>query len=59
MDIDPEKYDAIAAMIESDLSPVGIDAKKTHILILDLLMKIDARLTKIEQSMAENANQGN
>ena len=57
MEIDPEKYDAIAAMIESDSSPVGIDAKKTHILILDLLMKIDARLTIIEQSIAKNLNQ--
>jgi len=34
MDIDEKTYAEIAEMIHSDSSPVGIDAKKTHILIL-------------------------
>lgn len=48
MQIAPEQYEKIAKEIHSDSSPVGIDAKKTHILILDMLMRIDARLKKIE-----------
>ena len=50
MQIDQEKYDSIAKEIHSDTSPVGIDAKKTHILILQLLMDIDTRLKRIEQA---------
>ncbi len=49
MDINQEQYDKIAEQIHSDTSPVGIDAKKTHILILQLLMNIDARLKRIEE----------
>ena len=37
MEIDKETYDQIAELIHSDESPVGIDAKKTHILILHKL----------------------
>ncbi|MEM7163942.1 MAG: hypothetical protein AAF581_00675 [Planctomycetota bacterium] len=48
MDIPKEEYDRIAAMIESDQSPVGIDAKHTHVLILKLLMDIDERVRRIE-----------
>tara|TARA_R100000789_G_C2901130_1_gene120395 strand:+ start:218 stop:373 length:156 start_codon:yes stop_codon:yes gene_type:complete len=43
-----EQYEAIAKEIHSDTSPVGIDAKKTHILILQKLSKIEERLTRIE-----------
>ncbi len=48
MQIDQQKYDEIANEIHSDSSPVGIDAKKTHILILNMLMQIDERLQRIE-----------
>ncbi len=41
-------YDKIAKEIHSDTSPVGIDAKKTHILILQKLIKIEERLDRIE-----------
>jgi len=34
-----EQYEAIAREIHSDKNPVGIDAKKTHILILQKLIK--------------------
>ncbi|MEM7232733.1 MAG: hypothetical protein AAF517_11185 [Planctomycetota bacterium] len=48
MEIDPQIYDEIAKLIESDDSPVGIDAKKTHILILHKLTQIEARLDALE-----------
>lgn len=44
-----EQYDKIAQEIHSDTSPVGIDAKKTHILILQKLAKIEERLERIEK----------
>ncbi len=58
MEIDPKRYDEIAAEIHSDSSPVGIDAKKTHILILHLLQQLDERLERIEKQVDElKANQ--
>ena len=42
--------------IGSDSSPVGIDAKKTHVLILFKLQQIEARLASIESRMAEEAS---
>jgi hypothetical protein len=44
MDIDKETYDQIAELIHSDDSPVGIDAKKTHIIIIHKLCQIEERL---------------
>ncbi len=49
MDMPKQEYDRIAAMIHSDQSPVGIDAKHTHVLILKLLMDIDDRLRRVEE----------
>ena len=46
-----EQYDAIAKEIHSDSSPVGIDAKKTHILILQKLIRIEERLKSLEDKM--------
>ncbi len=55
MDIDEKTYQEIAEMIHSDDSPVGIDAKKTHILILHKLSQIEKRLDAIEkQQKSEN-----
>ena len=48
MQIEQETYDKIAKVIHSDSSPVGIDAKKTHILILQMLTQIDERLQRLE-----------
>ena len=48
MNIDPKAYAEIAALIHSDESPVGIDAKKTHILILHKLTEIEKRLEALE-----------
>lgn len=50
-DIDPEIYDEIARIIHSDASPVGIDAKKTHILILNKLQELSDRLEQIEKKI--------
>ena len=49
MDIPQDEYERIALEITSDSSPVGIDAKKTHVMILHKLMEIERRLAKLEQ----------
>ncbi len=44
-------HDAVAAIereIASDASPVGIDAKKTHVIILHKLQEIEASLRRLE-----------
>ena len=49
MDVPQDEYDRIAREITSDASPVGIDAKKTHVIILHKLMQIEKRLAALEQ----------
>ncbi len=44
----PDDEDRLTQLIASDDSPVGIDAKKTHVLILHKLEKIEARLARLE-----------
>lgn len=46
-----EQYREIEAMISSDESVVGIDAKKTHIIIIQKLNELEKRLDRIEQKM--------
>ena len=53
MNVPKDEYDRIADMIESDTSPVGIDAKKTHIIILHKLNELERRLDRIEARLAE------
>jgi len=60
MKISKKEYDEIAREISSDESVVGIDAKKTHILILSMLNKLgrqverlDERLSAIEKEIVE------
>lgn len=48
-DIPKADHDAIEKLIASDASPVGIDAKKTHIIIIHKLMEIERRLEKLER----------
>lgn len=50
-EIDKKTYEEIAKVIHSDESPVGIDAKKTHILILKKLQEISDRLEKLENKV--------
>jgi hypothetical protein len=49
--VDKAAFEAIAQEIHSDTSPVGIDAKKTHIIILDKLLQIEQRLLSIENKL--------
>ncbi len=51
MDVPQDEYDRIAREITSDASPVGIDAKKTHVIILHKLMQIEKRLATLEQQV--------
>jgi len=51
MDIQKNDYAKIEKMITCDESPVGIDAKKTHILILHKLAQIEQRLETIETQL--------
>lgn len=48
LDIPRETYEEIKAAIESDESPVGIDAQKAHVIILQKLIEIEERLDRIE-----------
>jgi hypothetical protein len=49
--VSQETFDAIAKEIHSDASPVGIDAKKTHIIILEKLLQLEQRLEQIEKKL--------
>jgi hypothetical protein len=50
-EIPTEIYAEIEALIQSDDSPVGIDAKKTHVLILHKLNQIEKRLQRLEAAV--------
>lgn len=51
MKIPKKKYKEIEELIGSDESVVGIDAKKTHIMIIHLLHQIEDRLEHLEQRL--------
>ena len=51
MHVPKEDYDRILKEIESAQSPVGIDAKHAHIIIIHKLLQIERRLTRIEQEL--------
>jgi hypothetical protein len=51
MNISENKYREIEELISSDESVVGIDAKKTHILILHMLQQIQDRLDSVESRL--------
>ena len=55
-DMDPEvgtsDYGEIEELIASEDSPVGIDAKKTHVIIIHKLLQIEERLAKLERLIA-------
>ena len=44
-----EDFEAIEALIGDASSPVGIDAKKTHIIIIHKLLEIERRLERLER----------
>ena len=47
-DMPAAERERIEREIASDESPVGIDAKKTHVLILRKLIEIEERLERLE-----------
>lgn len=51
MDPSPEDVRRIEELIASDSSPVGIDAKKTHVLILHMLERMERRLIALEEKL--------
>ncbi len=53
-EIPPEEYERLERLIASAESPVGIDAKKTHILILHQLAAIEARLRRLEERLGDS-----
>ena len=53
MDVPQDDVERISNLICSADSPVGIDAKKTHVLILHKLEGIERRLTALEARLAQ------
>ncbi len=51
MNVPEERYQEIASTIFSADSPVGIDAKKTHVMILYMLEQIERRVARIEEQL--------
>ncbi len=51
MDIPKDIYDEIAKEIESEGSPVGIDAKRTHVIIIYKLTELEKRLRRLEERL--------
>jgi hypothetical protein len=51
LDIPQNEYQEIERRIASDSSPVGIDAKETHIIIIRKLLEIESRLDHIERRL--------
>lgn len=49
LEVDNEKKAQIEKVITSEDSPVGIDAKKTHIIIINKLVEIEKRLDALEK----------
>jgi hypothetical protein len=50
------EYDQIAHALTSADSPVGIDAKHTHVLILHALDRIEKRLAALEQRLGSSSD---
>ncbi len=53
LDVPPDIFTSIEREISSEASPVGIDAKRTHIIILHKLQEIEERLKRIEVRLDE------
>lgn len=51
LDVPHDIFTSIERVISSDASPVGIDAKKTHVIILHKLQEIEERLRRIEEGL--------
>jgi len=51
MKIPDSHYKEIEKLIASDESVVGIDAKKTHIIIIHMLQEIQEKIADLEKKM--------
>ncbi len=49
LEVDNDEKIKIEKVITNADSPVGIDAKKTHIIIIHKLLEIEKRLAKLEE----------
>ncbi len=49
LELDKIAFEKIEKLISCKDSPVGIDAKKTHIIIIHKLLEIEQRLNKLER----------
>jgi hypothetical protein len=56
LDVPDERYGALAEALASDDSPVGIDAKKTHVVIIHLLLDLQERLDRLEARLDAGAS---
>jgi len=54
MEISPEDQARLEALIGSEDSPVGIDAKQTHVIIIRKLERIEKRLAEIESNLSKD-----
>lgn len=52
LDVPRDQYEELRRQIASEDSPVGIDAAKTHVLILKKLLDIEERLARVEARLA-------
>ena len=52
MHVPDRDYHRIAEAIASETSPVGIDAEKTHVVILHMLEEILERLDRLEEEVS-------
>lgn len=52
LQVSREEADAIGEAIRSEDSPVGIDAAKTHVIIIQKLLALERRLDRIEEQLA-------
>ena len=57
MKIPVDQYKAIEELIQSNDSPVGIDAKKTHVYIIHMLQDIQRRLEVVESRLGQTRAQ--
>lgn len=53
LDKPKESFDSLIAQLSSPDSPVGIDAKYTHAVIIDFLRQIAAKVDDLEQRLAK------
>ena len=56
MKISEKEYAEIEKLIGSEESVVGIDAKKTHIIIIQMLRELTAKVENLEKRLIEMEN---